>query len=69
MNTQIKNITTIHKGKYRDLVAAEFVTPKNTIEISEYLHDPAHTAIILPITSTGSIVTIDELRNGTHQIS
>ncbi len=62
MSTQIKHITTIHTGKYRDLVAAEFVTPKNTTETCEYLRDPTQTAIILPITSSGSIVTIDEYR-------
>ncbi len=62
METQIKNITTIHKGKYRDLVAAEFVTPKNTVETTEYLHDCFQTVFILPFTPHGTIVTIDEYR-------
>ncbi len=62
MSTQIKNITTIHKGKYRDLAAAEFVTSRGSVQVYEYFHEFNESVIVLPITQSGSIITIDEYR-------
>ena len=62
MNTQIKNITTIHKGEYRDLVGAEFVTSTGNTQTWEYLHEYNESVIVLPITISGSLVLIDEFR-------
>lgn len=62
MSTQIKNITTIHKGKYRDLVSAEFVTPRGTVEMWDYFSTSRKIAMVLPLTQSGAMVLVDEYR-------